>query len=182
LAFLPIEEVLDCAYEIQESFKEVLSPKASMSAGVVIAYHKYPLYLALEEVRAVEKNAKNKYGKNAFCVKLLKHSGEQREFGCKWSEIDFIKEIVCKFKMGKIPSRFAYDFADVVNEVGESNREILNIELRRICLRKLKDNAIEGEFIEKIAEKFNDMVERYSIYDFVNMFLISKFIADGSRI
>ncbi|MFZ8847307.1 MAG: type III-B CRISPR-associated protein Cas10/Cmr2, partial [Candidatus Hydrothermia bacterium] len=84
LAFLPIEEVLKCAYDLQKKFKEVLSPKASMSAGIVIVHHKYPLYLALEEVNNAEKKAKKHYGKNAFCLRFLSHGGEPRECGGNW--------------------------------------------------------------------------------------------------
>jgi CRISPR-associated protein Cmr2 len=81
LAFLPVEDVLNCAYELQKTFKEVLSKKATMSAGILIVHHKYPLYLALKKVSEAEKKAKNFYGKSAFCVTFMTHGGEEREFG-----------------------------------------------------------------------------------------------------
>jgi len=178
LAFLPIEEVLDCAYKIQRSFKEVLSPKASMSAGILIVHHKYPLYLALEEVRSAERLAKDKYGKDAFCISLKTHSGEQRNFGSKWDEIPFLKELIRKFRADELPSKLAYDFAEAVNEVGDLDKEILSLELKRIYSRKSDDTA----FLEKILNKFEFLAEKYDVYNFINLLLISRFLANEYRI
>ncbi len=175
LALLPIDEVLSCAYELQRTFKDILSPKASMSAGIVIVHYKYPLYLALEEVRNAEKLAKNEYGRNAFCIKVLRHSGEYRIFGGGWDEIEFIEEMICEFINEQIPSRFAYDFAEVVNEIGTESKEVLSLELKRIYKRKEKG---EERFLVKLIDKFNNYRD---VHDFINLLLISKFLADQKK-
>ncbi|MGQ9848384.1 MAG: type III-B CRISPR-associated protein Cas10/Cmr2, partial [Bacteroidales bacterium] len=61
-----------------------MGPKASASCGVVIAHYKMPLKLVLDKVRETEKKAKNIYDKDAFAIALIKHSGQIREFVCKW--------------------------------------------------------------------------------------------------
>ncbi|MEM5810079.1 MAG: type III-B CRISPR-associated protein Cas10/Cmr2, partial [Candidatus Aenigmatarchaeota archaeon] len=176
LAFLPIEDILECSYKIQEKFKDILSPKASMSAGIVLVHHKYPLYLALEELRGAEKMAKEKFEKDAFCIKLIRHSGEIREAGGKWHLIEFMENLICKFKNRQIPLRFPYEFLEIVEKV--NNKEILKSELKRIYLRKSKED--KQEILDKILKEF-ESYEYDKIY-FANIFLISKFLADERRV
>jgi len=184
LAFLPIEEVLKCAYDLQKKFKEVLSPKASMSAGIVIVHHKYPLYLALEEVNNAEKKAKKHYGKNAFCLRFLSHGGEPRECGGNWEFFGFIDELICKFKNEEISSRFPYDYFEIVEELYDKNnnskiREILKSELERVFFRKVGDkNVIKKFFEEEILKWFNEL----DIYNFANLLLICRKIAGEVRV
>ncbi|MEO0263512.1 MAG: type III-B CRISPR-associated protein Cas10/Cmr2, partial [candidate division WOR-3 bacterium] len=176
LAFLPLEDILECSFELQKKFKDILGPKSSMSAGIVISHHKYPLYLALDEVRDAEKMAKEKFGKNAFCIKLIKHSGEIRETGGKWDLIEFIEDLICKFRTEKIPSRFPYEFLEVVEKI--EDKEILKAELKRIYYRKVKEDM--KNYLDEIIKSF-DAYNYDKIY-FANMFLISKFLADERKV
>ncbi|MEO0244585.1 MAG: type III-B CRISPR-associated protein Cas10/Cmr2 [candidate division WOR-3 bacterium] len=176
LAFLPIEDILECSYKIQEKFKEILSPKASMSAGIVIVHHKYPLYLALEELRNAEKMAKEKFERDAFCIRLIRHSGDIRETGGKWRLIEFMKDLICKFETKKLPSRFTYEFLEVVEEI--KGEEILKGELKRIYYRKVEKEM--KDYLYEIIEKFDEY--KYDKIYFANMFLISKFFADERRV
>jgi CRISPR-associated protein Cmr2 len=184
LAFLPIEEVLKCAYDLQKKFKEVLSPKASMSAGIVIVHHKYPLYLALEEVNNAEKKAKKHYGKNAFCLRFLSHGGEPRECGGNWELVEFIDELICKFKNEEISSNFAYEYLEIVEELYDKNdkskiREILKSELERVFFRKVGDKDIIKKFFqEQVLKWFNEL----DIYNFANLLLICRKIAGEVRV
>ncbi|MEO0297370.1 MAG: type III-B CRISPR-associated protein Cas10/Cmr2, partial [candidate division WOR-3 bacterium] len=171
LAFFPLEDVLDSSFEIQKKFKEILGEKASMSAGIVIVHHKYPLYLALEELRDAEKMAKEKFKKDAFCIKLIRHSGEIRETGGKWRLIEFMKDLICKFKTKKLPSIFPYEFLEAVEKI--KDEEILKAELKRIYYRKAENEM--KDYLNEIIEKF-DGYEYDKIY-FANLFLISKFLS-----
>jgi len=185
LAFLPIEEVLDCAYDLQEKFKEILGQKASMSAGILIVHHKYPLYLALKEVDEEERRAKTYFKRNGFALKLLLHSGEFRESGGKWEIIDFLNELICKFKTDELSSRFPYQFLETIKRLLKKDKkiekndniyEIVKLELKRIYERKIEDK----KFLEKIIdyyEKYN-----FSYEKFANIFIISRFLASELRI
>jgi CRISPR-associated protein Cmr2 len=53
--------------------------------GIVIAHHFTALSYVLRTVREAEKLAKNRYGRNAFVVTVLRRSGEQTRVGCRWS-------------------------------------------------------------------------------------------------
>jgi|Deesub1362B_J571_1020462.scaffolds.fasta_scaffold00176_37 CRISPR-associated protein Cmr2 len=192
LALLPIEGALGCAYDLQRSFQEVISPKATMSAGILIVHYKYPLYLALKEVADTEKMAKNYFEKDAFCLRILTHSGHIRQTGGKWSLIPFIEELICKFKNRKISSRFPYQFLETIErlllpERREDRRrikpsdeifEVIKTELQRIYDRKIKEES-EKEFLEKILKCYLNY--EFSYDDFANIFISAKFMADEMR-
>ena len=57
---------------------------ATLSAGAVIAHEAVPLTYALEQARAAECDAKERHGRDAFAVRLLKRSGAPVEIGAKW--------------------------------------------------------------------------------------------------
>lgn len=59
-------------------------PRVTLSAGVVIVHHLYPLEAALEAARQAEHLAKEKYGRDALCVQVLRRSGETLEMGSHW--------------------------------------------------------------------------------------------------
>jgi CRISPR-associated protein Cmr2 len=188
LAFLPIEEVLKCAYDLQKKFKEVLSPKASMSAGIVIIHHKYPLYLALEEVNNAEKRAKKHYGKNAFCLRFLSHGGEPRECGGNWELISFLEDLICKFKTDEISSVFPYQYLEVVEKLCERDKnkniqnikEILESELKRIFMKKEGDKErLEDYFEKEILSRFKKIED---FEDFANMLVIARKISGEVRV
>jgi len=188
LALLPIEEVLKCAYDLQKKFKEILGRKASMSAGILVVHHKYPLYLALRKVNEAEKKAKSKYGKNGFCFIFMPHSGEEREFGGDWDLVDFMEDLVCKFKNDEISGVFSYQYLEVVEKLYEKEqnkniedlKEILKGELKRIFMRKEGDKEKLRDYLEsEIFPRF----EKLEVENFANMCVIAKKISvDSERI
>jgi len=84
LALSPLKDLLDVAYKLQERYKGKVEPvvgteerqqKVTASMGIVIAHHYTPLNLVLQTVRNAEKLAKNRYGRNALVVTVMKRSG-----------------------------------------------------------------------------------------------------------
>lgn len=152
LAFLPVENALDCGYELNKRFREILGVKASMSAGIVFVHHKYPLSIALEEVRDAEKLAKGKYGRNSVCIKHISGSGQSRVTGMKWEEKEFFDEMIKKFKQELLSSRFAYDFMNIVKELVSENgipESIITNELKRVYRHKLTKEKYDKKFEKK---------------------------------
>jgi len=185
LAFLPVENVLNCAYELQKTFKEVLSKKATMSAGILIVHHKYPLYLALKKVSEAEKKAKNFHGKSAFCVTFMTHGGEEREFVYNWELKEFVEDLIENFYEKKIPDTFPYQYLKVVEELydGNSNddiKEVLKSELKRIFMRK--DKKMDKEFLNKYFEKLSVWFEKMDIKNFANMLVVARRISEEVKI
>jgi CRISPR-associated protein Cmr2 len=188
LALLPIEEVLKCAYNLQKKYKEILSPKATMSAGILIVHHKYPLYLALDKVQEAEKKMKNIYNRNGFCLVYMSNSGEERECGGNWELVGFIEDLICNFITDKISTTFPYQFLQVVENLYETEKnknlenvkEILRKELERIFLRKKGEKSELKEILEKSILPWFEKIE--DVYNFANILVIAKKIADEVRI
>lgn len=62
----------------------VMGCKATASAGAVIAHHSAPLGAVLRELRDAEKQAKNRGGRDAFAIRVLKRSGGMVELVSRW--------------------------------------------------------------------------------------------------
>ena len=154
-----------------------------MSAGILIVHHKYPLYLALRKVNDAEKKAKSKYGKDAFCLVFMAHSGEERECGGNWEIINFIEDLICKFKTDEIPGVFPYQYLDVVEKLYDEDKnknisnikEILKNELKRIFMRKEGGDKeklkiyLEGE----ILPRFGNL----EVKNFANILVVARKIS-----
>jgi len=191
LALLPVEDVLKCAYNLQREFKNILSPKASMSAGILIVHHKYPLYMALKKVNEAEKKAKSIYGKdgkNSFCLIFLVGSGAERECGGNWELIDFIEDLICKFRNDEISGVFPYQYLEVVEKLynGDKNKNISNVkeilrnELIRIFIRK--EGVDKARLKQYFEEKILPFFEKLEINNFASMLVIAERISGEMRI
>lgn len=182
LAFLPVEDSLKCAYDLNNAFKDLLGEKASVSAGIVFVHHKYPLSLALREVRDAQKKAKRDYGRSAVCIKHISGSGQVRTTGFRWEDKNFFDEIVEKYSREELSSKFAYDLVDVVrmlqgkeNKVKDETLSILKREIKRLYRRKVSKDNVDKDFEEKLLntmKKYKD-----NILVFADMLIIARFVA-----
>jgi len=204
LAFLPVEDAFLCAANLQEKFKNLFGEKGSMSAGIVFVHHKYPLQMALNEVRDAERKAKKCYGREACCLKLIKNSGESRRVGIKWGsdEMKFFENLVSIYSNSEnsndkenqqLPSKFGYDFMDIVRElVGEEETfskkkegkngllmKILLKELKRIYHQKFPKDKRDVNFEKTMLSLFDGW--QYGYDEFANMFIIARFIGRQGR-
>ncbi|MEO0153037.1 MAG: type III-B CRISPR-associated protein Cas10/Cmr2 [candidate division WOR-3 bacterium] len=182
LAFLPVDEALNCACDLNKAFKILLGEKASVSAGIVFVHHKYPLSLALREVRDAQKRAKRDYGRSAVCIKQISGSGQVRTTGFKWEDKDFFDKIVEKYSREELSSKFAYDLVDVVrmlqgkeNKVKDETLSILEREIKRLYRRKVSKDNVDKDFEEKLL----NTMKRYkdNILAFADMLIIARFVA-----
>ncbi len=187
-AFLPVDTVLDCANELQNSFKETFSSAATMSAGILIAHYKHPLYLAIEEVDNIEKLAKNKYNRNAFCIRFQTRSGGYTQTGGHWELVGFIKKLITKFEIEALPSNLPYEFQRTLRNIIEDEcvkvapneplHQIVVNEIKRICKRKDATEVLITEL--KLEEELSKY--EFSYFDFANLFLIAKLISVNKRL
>ncbi len=172
LAFLPVQMVMSCAYNLQREFKNILGERSSMSAGIVIAHHKYPLGIALNKVRWAEHRAKSEYNRDSFCIVYLSRGGEERVTGGKWEIKEFFEDLVCLFSTKKISKGFGYEVLETVRKLDE--KELLKVELKRILSRKFNRKMISGAEIDKYKGKILNALEKFSENpeEFANMILI----------
>jgi len=175
LALLPVDKVLEAAKDIQEYFKKDfyeidingerkelmgLGNKVTMSAGIVFAHYKWPLYDAIENVRKAEKKAKNNYGRNAFCITIIKRSGKILSAGGKWDFVGDLIYIVKSIVNRKVSHGFIYDF---INAIEILEGDMLKAEAKRLLNRR-REKATKDE-IKEIEGKLLCLIEKYSAQD-----------------
>ena len=69
---------------LRDRLYRVMGGKATASAGAVIAHHTAPLGAVLRQLRDAEKQAKNRGGRDAFAIRVLKRSGGMVELVSRW--------------------------------------------------------------------------------------------------
>lgn len=175
LGFINLDYLFDAMQWLRENFDTTInkgmeneghkSPELSFSAGVAIAHYKTPLSEVLTWARASEKKAKEKYKhltdkpKNAFCLSVLKHSGEIRQSTWKWSyeggnltaTLDIIGELVQKLVNEELSSTFIkslnVEFRKLIDENGTIptiHKPVLEWELKRLISRAKNGEKFKG--------------------------------------
>lgn len=139
-----------------------MGPAATASIGVAIAHHLQPLDLALQAARRAEKAAKEKHGRNAFAVEVLKRSGEAMVVGVQFYRktqegvVDSIKLLqgFCeRLESGHISGQFPYVLQAEARTLGALPRETQQAELRRL-LRRQAGEGLSREKREQQAEEW----------------------------
>ena len=203
LAFLPLEELLPVMRELRWlfsgeregggfelkhsgflSFKERLfmmmgEKGPTISAGAVIAHYTHPFSHVVEEAyEALEKEAKETQGRDAFAFHLLKRSGEPVKVGAKWSYGDLdLLEILGKiagwFQEEKLSPRLVYQMKEESPGLSvehprskgwEQRCELSKArlcELKRLVSRHIKaeDKRVIGGELEKLLRKVEGGIE-----------------------
>ena len=62
----------------------VMGERATASSGAVIAHHMAPLSAVLKSLRETEQDAKNKGGRNAFSIRVIKRAGGRVDLTLPW--------------------------------------------------------------------------------------------------
>lgn len=227
LAFLPLENILEAAEKTRFTFsgnldenrkinlnhkngyivingkegKEViptLGNKATMSAGIVIAHKNHDLRDVLRQVREAEREAKDITGKNAFMIKILKHSGEITTCRMHW-ETDG-KRILQQFNgilekvsedNGLSMSFFSAMAAELERLPKEPSltlvKSLLKRQLQHHIHLKKKENESKEEYCQRkedfkkeLQEMLNHLVDESS-KDPLNLILTLRFLATGGK-
>jgi CRISPR-associated protein Cmr2 len=171
------------------------------SAGVVVVHHSHPLSHAVEEVsRAIKKHAKEKLGRDAFAIHVLRRSGEPLEVGFKWRERStdvswLLGRLTDWFRRGVVPSRLpflldeegpAFDWVagSAAGGGGLGPGEILTMrekELERVLGRHVDEGRVsEDEFREVQDALFNllaDVGERSGWRRVADLLRLARFLA-----
>ena len=160
LALLPTDTILNCAYEIQQSFNREFDgwrqyPNSKMSAGIIMVKYDYPLYDALKRVRSLEKKAKDQ-GKNGFCIGYLKGT-QMYETGAKWDVLNdgVSKEFIDYILDDEISPKFIYDFMKM-SESLEGLEEDAFKSLLKVELDRHSKNEFKNRIKEEMGEEWTD--------------------------
>jgi len=72
--------------QLEGVFYRTMGSTATVSAGLVIAHHRAPLWKVMDELRAAESVAKNS-GRNCLHLKIIKRSGNLLKLTLPWGEL-----------------------------------------------------------------------------------------------
>jgi len=128
-----------------------MGPAATASAGMVFAHHLQPLDSVLQAVRRTEKAAKDRYGRNALAVEVLKRSGETLKVGTRWYEqglgdvVDLLKDIVKRLREKNISARWPYRVQAEMPILEGLARKAQKAELRRLLRRQAGEHLSPKE-------------------------------------
>jgi len=180
LAFIPLKNLFETLRMLRDEFPKFeglgfnTREKSSVSCGVVVAHYKLPLRMVLQQVREIEKEAKEKWQRDAFSIALMKHSGEIKIGGAKWQYGDFktivkLRSISERFK--PMPDKvwfsdtFIYnlkrEFQKFVDKEGlfQSFAPIFEAELKRLLIRASNGPEQEnGKKKKEIAEHYSKII------------------------
>lgn len=187
LALLPASAAMKCAKELREAFKSAMTEyKLDSSCGIAVAHYMFPLQRTVQEARVAESRAKNKRGRAAFAMTLLKRSGEIVHWGGKWeSEAYALYELYTRMaEPVEASSRFPYALLELLQpyELSETTdkefkgvvlKEFQHVRSRQVLCEK--ENT-DGRFDALAEDYLGRLFEEGKPVDFANLFLASAFM------
>jgi len=176
MAFINLEHLFEVLKNLRKEFPKFENlgfalqndKKSSVSAGVVIAHYKTPLPEVLKWARKMEKSAKEKGGRDAFAIAVLKHSGEIQETVWKWKThdiwvIDRLKELVNELndKNEGFSNTFIKNINIEFQKLGEIDDEMFKTELKRLLKRSSQIKNDKDEKKKKVEEWTDKLIPLY---------------------
>ena len=176
MAFVNLEHLFEVLKNLRKEFPKFENlgfalqndKKSSVSAGVVIAHYKTPLPEVLKWARKMEKSAKEKGGRDAFAIAVLKHSGEIQETVWKWKThdiwvIDRLKELVNELndKNEGFSNTFIKNINIEFSKLGEIDDEMFKTELKRLLKRSSQIKNDKDEKKKKVEEWTDKLIPLY---------------------
>lgn len=209
LCFLNINHLLPTLKYLKELFdievngkiSDFIDRKISFSVGIVISHYKLPLSEVLKQARISVKKAKSlkNDNKNAFCISLLKHSGEIHEtyYNHKIKKSDSTDEIytsdilldIINYSKNKILSNtweknIANEFSKLINELPKAlsnndKKSMYRSEIARLIKRSvIEKEKISKEDLENFIERiYSLLLDSKTLENFIAALNISEFIS-----
>ena len=156
------------------------------SCGISVGHYQFPLQRIVDEARNAETRAKDKHGRAAFALTLLKRSGEIIHWGAKWESnaLKAYKDFSEKSK-GESPElsgRFPYALAELLQpyRLADHRKATPQVALKPIIQKEyehvLKRQSSKGgsqvahalDYLEELTDK--------TLEGFPTLFLASAFM------
>lgn len=158
LVLAPLASVVNLALELAKLFKE--ETKISASAGVVIAHYRSPLSAVLRDVQHAEHTAKQVDGKDALCILVEKHSGQNLQVVGKWATLEeyFFNWVgLIGDKENGFSSRLPYSILENAEIMTLLPNEARLAELRRLTKQHWlnNDKAMDPSFSKALSDWAN---------------------------
>lgn len=200
LALLPANRALECAAQLAQTFRQVMTEVAAkhkvdlsdtqkggtLSAGIVWVHSLEPLQQALEKARDAEKMAK-KNGRNSLALAVYTRGGEPRTSVRSWKdtpEIDDWNALIATLS-GDLARGFPYELRTLARECHGAGLPIAVImaEAMRILERKKGNDPSGSAAVVKaqLEEWMSNATEENApckLEEFAQKLVIARFLAD----
>jgi len=139
-----------------------MGPMATASMGAVIAHHKAPLGRVLRSLRTAEQMAKDRGGRNAFCITIEKRAGGKSQLIGKWwngnpedsapmeTTLGTLMRLRDALAEKGVSRRAAYVMHDILRDLPPDHNAISGVMAFRLN-RQGMDEKIAGELAKKIV-------------------------------
>lgn len=184
------DTVIEAAIKIAKKFSDYSTNSLTLSAGISIHNHKYPLYRMAQSSEQAEKVAKKNHGKNSLCVffddGIFRENNSSHCF--KWSEWDTIIQHIKELDNLNLSTALIYELLLICKEL-LNNSSSKAFPIHRLYYRlaryeddNFSDNSEYNQNTEKnqwIEFKANitEIFESYALRlgDFTNVSLKLKY-------
>ncbi len=186
------EEVIRILKLTRDKYRKILEElvkEPTNSAGVVIGHAKVSLRLLHKKTHEAEHEAKNKFGRNAFVIKVISRSGEETTFGSKfyYDEIDsleVLKAVKEIYENHEGASGLPYTLREISETLpfeGDKSK-LLNVFLalfkKEYKRKELPKDCIDifEEFLRKQEEAHRDLTLKEIVKNFAGLFYVGRFL------
>lgn len=117
-------------YGSQHRLMRMMGSRATASTGIVIAHHQAPLAAVLRESHAAEQRAKNKGGRDAFSITVVKRGGGALYLTAKWGEpVQLLTDMRDFLRQSEVSRRAVYHTSRWIHDLpvpdSAANQELL---------------------------------------------------------
>jgi hypothetical protein len=99
-----------------------MGPAATVSAGIAIGHVHSPMQATIDAAREAERTAKKIPGKGAFCLAVLKRSGESVSFSARWEHSIISVWDELESGIHNLSARFPHRYAALVKPLVDAGR------------------------------------------------------------
>ena len=155
LALVPGGEALKLALEVSRQFERDMNNSATLSAGLALFPSREPIYLALEVVSRLLREAKSVAGKGAVSYEFLGSKGGVGHSTVTWSDFESLLGIVDLLVASRIPkSQLRRISAASIGEPYRAEAMIKYSVGRGVLPRDHGDKLMHALMVGRLAEAF----------------------------
>lgn len=200
VGFINLDYLFECLQMLRSKFEELvnlplqeefsLKEPITMSAGVIIAHYKTPLGKVVEQGQMVLKNyAKENAGRDAFAIRVIKHSGEQQICWMKWQHdgteslnLKKMKNLYEQLKK-KLSNKFIsvlstelFQLAGLNSRLSDVKKELVSTEIKRTVTRAYEGSKKDTEILDAVDAVLNIESETHEVDNFIHSLAIIDFL------
>jgi CRISPR-associated protein Cmr2 len=135
LAMLPRDRALQCALDLNQSFRKDL-PDFTLSGGIAVVHVKHNIHDALDIVRQAENKAKTS-GRNHIALSIVRRSSEPETAILSWEQNPNLNDLCKQFANSDVSDRWLYQLEAEWNAL-EQDPQLLDIEFIRLLNHSTK--------------------------------------------